>query len=180
MSTNRDELERRAGDQWDAAHDAKRPTRQPQQAAALQRLFDKIDALTKLKSFDLKKVAKVLGLRPKYEETQRNEYFVIYEAKLPDGVFRRVEVRVGSNAARGILIVDIDPALAITPGEVADRFGSAKAISNPTLHAPPDSPYYYLYPRPGGELRLGIKPGAVHTVVSVVWDTINSLAGKGG
>lgn len=82
---------------------------------------------------------------------------------------RRLEVRVGPDASKGLLIVDFDESLGITPGEVIDRFGTA-GVSGPSLHAPAGEPYCYIYGRPNGELRICIRPGKPHRLVRAIWD----------
>ena len=167
-------LEKRAGEQWEAAHDPQRPGRTPEQVAVIRKLFDTIETLTLSKSLAPQALAKMLQLSPDFTVTHENEYFTTYEAELVSGTIRHIETRVSAtNTARGLVILTVDRDLGITPGEIIDHFGSAGILS-PSIHSPPDATYAYVYSRPEGQLRLGIRPGKIHLFESIVWDTIES------
>lgn len=165
------QLEAEAGSVWDAAHEKKRPARTPKERQEVEELFGKVEALVKANSFKPKAVAHALRLPIDFKKTASNDHFSTYEAAIAAGSIRTVEIRVQSDAKSGLAILKTDATLGITPGEVRDRFGENARILPPSIHAPQDSPYCYLYTRPGGELRVCFKPIGAHSMESFVWDS---------
>jgi hypothetical protein len=162
--TNRQALEKQAGDIWDAAH-AKTPGRAltPAQRA----LFERIDAVAKLRSFSHESVEKALGVKLHFTPDQEETEYTRFEAAQAStaSAFGRVDLRQFKDASRGgILIVDVRGGLDVRPEDALARFGANMSVSTAS-DAPPGAPYSFVYKRKNGILILSFKPGTPTVLV---------------
>jgi hypothetical protein len=134
--------------------------------------FRKIDALRAVKTLTPKTVSKALGLALQFQDVSEDDLSKDFEAKVPEGgAIRFVEIRGTSNQ---FFSLNVSSGLAVNVEDIRRHFGEETAIHRPDHHAPPDSPWYYVYPGAQEDLKFGVKPGNPDLLLSVILDRTDS------
>jgi len=71
---------------------------------------------------------------------------------------KSAEIRLNRRSGKiRLILIDVDASARCVPDEeVRRRYGSSPELGVPTSRQPPDSPIYYIYHQPWGDLRIGV------------------------
>jgi hypothetical protein len=132
--------------------------------------FEMIEAATAAQPSGPAQIAGALGMVFHGPADGSNDVFEVATARRSrsvdelTGAEMRVERRSG---VVGLLILTVDKRVRCIPQQdVVARYGSPKSVIIPRADHPDDAPLYSRYPRPWGELRVGIADGCVTKVVA--------------
>jgi len=133
-------------------------------------LFEKLDAVFKLKSLDTEPVQAALGLKLAFKKLSSSSAFDFLEAELPSSSsIEKVEIRRPRDAGRQeMLILTIGKGLGIGVDDITKRFGEKPEMSFPNHHQPADSPVYYSFKIGGQQVSFGLKgkpPGRLSKII---------------
>lgn len=150
------------------------PARKETSMNEKEELFARIEALTKLKALRTDAVSKALKQPLEFKLVSQDEYSRQYraQARKKGSLVESVELRADpKNEASGLVSFDIASRLKLTVPEIMARYGDEPDVVSPSAHAPKNTPVYFVYAKPGGNLSFGFTPGDMKVLVSVVWDT---------
>jgi hypothetical protein len=141
---------------------------------AMADLFEAIEAVVHDRKSGVDHVSEILGVAPVGSPEQSNKGVEVLSAG-PSRLIRELgsaEIRVDRGRGKISLIsIGIDANVrCVTGNEVLSRFGSSPTLRVPTPRQPPNSPIYYVYHYPWGDLKMGMSQPGQRCVVSIIVD----------
>lgn len=135
-------------------------------------LFDAVEAAIAARSSGIDSAARALGAAFERAPTRSTDVFDVLTAQRSRAypAVMSAELRVDRRTGKiRQIIIDVDADAFCTPDdEVLRHFGSSPELSVPTPRQPADSPLFYVYHHPWGDLRIGVSPIGQRCVETIV------------
>lgn len=116
--------------------------------------------------------SRTLGVRLERSKEKSNDYFEVLTSGRSQTIpeLKSAEIRIERHSGRvKLILLGVEASVrCVTPNEVMKRFGTQAEFSPPTPRQPPESPSYYVYHHPWGDLRIGVSPTGRRCVEMVV------------
>jgi hypothetical protein len=141
-------------------------------------VFEVIDRLSQSLPLDPAKVSAILGVPLEHDPAGDNPVMTSYKqpASVSGSRFKAVELRIphpvfGKGA--GLLSATLNDDEGLDSNAVLEHYGLEFQQDVPSPRYPPDTPAYYTYEQPWGDLSLGVSNDKAARLVSFVMEPKN-------
>ncbi|HXT00999.1 MAG TPA: hypothetical protein VN915_10015 [Elusimicrobiota bacterium] len=127
-------------------------------------LFQKVEALSKLKTFTPDSVSKALGTPLEFNDTSAESTGTEAHGQAGAAI---ESVEIGGEGLR-FLTLSVSPSLTVTMHDIRNHFGEKFRIDRPVSHGPSQGPLYLVYALSGQELTFAVnleKPNILREVI---------------